>query len=76
MSVKVLLREIGMVDYKIAILNERDQDSAPRVSKEKAKIKANEALLEQARVVNLYDMKLYELGSIIIYYCDNVRFKI
>ena len=59
---KVLLREIDMADYKVAILNERDQDAAPRVSKEKAKIKANKALLDRARVINSYDIKLYEIG--------------
>ena len=63
LSVKLLLREIDMADYKVSIEKERDQSLAPRIVKEKASIKANKTLMEKARLVNSYDIKLYQLAK-------------
>lgn len=44
------------------IKKERDHNSA-KVSQEKADLRTNAALMQRAREVNQYDLRLYELGE-------------
>lgn len=62
LSVKLLLREMNMDYLKVSIEKERDMGDK-RTTIAKNKLKANKKLMERTRVVNSYDVKLYNLGQ-------------
>ena len=61
-SVKVLLRELGLDSMKLSpIKKERDQ-SNKSLNRSKKKIKDNKLLMERTKLVNKWDAQLYERG--------------
>lgn len=64
-SSEALVRAMDMSDRMPQvpeIKKERDHNSA-KVSKEKNDLRTNAALMQRAREVNQYDLRLYELGE-------------
>jgi len=64
-SSEALVRAMEMSDRMPLlpeIKKERDHNSA-KVSKEKNDLRTNAALMQRAREVNQYDLRLYELGK-------------
>lgn len=56
-----MLRELGII-INLPIKKERQQSSRQQQAK-KQKIVSNKFLMERAKVVNEYDMKLYQLAK-------------
>jgi hypothetical protein len=61
LSVQVMIRELG-VPLKADIKKERDQQKSASLTKQKEDIKSNEVLTSRMRVVNSFDLDLYQLA--------------
>lgn len=63
LSSLALVRAMGMTDRMPApeIKKERDHNSG-KVSQDKAALRADKALMQRAREVNSFDLRLYDLG--------------
>lgn len=61
LSVLVMLRELG-IPLTTDIKKERDQQKSASLAKQKEDIKSNEVLTSRLRVVNSFDIDLYQLA--------------
>lgn len=61
LSVELLQRELG-IKQKVEVKAERQNEQNRAVRAQKDRIRKNAALMEQARVANLYDVKLYAMA--------------
>lgn len=61
-SVKVMLKELD-ITVETEVKKERDQQNSKSLTRQKAAIKANLPILERMRVVNSWDMQLYQIGN-------------
>jgi hypothetical protein len=61
LSVQVMLRELG-IPLATDIKKERDQQKSASLTKQKEDIKSNEVLTSRMRVVNSFDLDLYQLA--------------
>jgi hypothetical protein len=75
LSVKLLLREIHLdKNITVTVKKERDMTTKEMVAK-KDKLRNNEQLMDQTRLLNYYDVKLYKYGmflKMVMCVCDCV----
>ncbi len=61
-SVQALLREMGVQEMNVSLAKERDQ-SNPTLSAQKKLLKDNKVLMNRAKEVNSFDIRLYAYGE-------------